>query len=68
MPIQMLGHSAELDQEVAGQIFRLDLAPLFLPKTDQCRLVLAHNDPGIRAADKLTAIVVHTHARIGPHI
>jgi len=26
----MLGHGTELDQQVAGEVFRLDLAPLFL--------------------------------------
>jgi hypothetical protein len=31
-PVQMLGHGAELDQKLAGQIFRLDFAPFFLPK------------------------------------
>ena len=52
VPVQRLGHRAELDQEVAGQVFRLDLAPFFFPEADERHLIFAHNDPGIRAADK----------------
>ena len=58
--VQMLSHRAELDQKVAGQIRRLDLAPLFLPKAAQRRLVFAHNSPGIRAADKPAAVTCTT--------
>ncbi len=52
VPVQMLGHRAELDQEVAGQVLGFDLAPLLPPEAEQRRLVIAHDDPGIRAADK----------------
>jgi hypothetical protein len=51
-PVQMLGHSAELDQEVAGQVLGFNLAALLLPEAEQGRLVLAHDDPGVRAADE----------------
>ena len=37
--------------EVVGQVFGLDLAALFLPQPAQGRLVIAHDNPGIRAAD-----------------
>jgi hypothetical protein len=43
----VLGHAAELDQEVAGQVFRLDFTALFSPKPKQGRLVLSHDDPRI---------------------
>jgi len=33
----MLGHGTELDQQVAGEVFRLDLAPLFLASAGGCR-------------------------------
>jgi hypothetical protein len=56
MPVQVLGHSAKLDHEVAGQVFGFGLAPFFLPKSDQRRLVVTHDDPGIRAADKGAAV------------
>ena len=38
------------------QILRLGLAALFLPEPDQRRLVGAHDDPGVRSADELTAV------------
>jgi hypothetical protein len=47
VPVQVLGHAAELDQEVAGQVFRLDFTALFSPKPKQGRLVLSHDDPRI---------------------
>ena len=51
-------NGSELDDEVAREILRIDLAPFFAPQAQQCRLVVAHNDPGVRAADKLTPFVV----------
>ena len=39
-PVQRLGHRAELDQEVAGQVFGIELAPLLVPKAEQRRLVV----------------------------
>ena len=63
VPVEVLGHGAELDQEVAGQVLGLDLAALFPPEADQGRLVVAHDDPGVRAADELTAVMVHSHRR-----
>jgi hypothetical protein len=58
VPVKLLGHGAELNQEVTGQVLGLNLAPLFLPKAEQGRLVLTHDDPGVRAADELTAAQV----------
>ena len=54
-PIQLLGGRAELDQEVARKVLRLDLAALFPPQPNQGGLILAHDDPGVRAADKAAA-------------
>jgi hypothetical protein len=34
VPIEVLGHDPELDDKVAGQILRLNLAPLLPPQTD----------------------------------
>ena len=59
-PVEVLGDDAELDDEVAGQVLRLDLAALFPPQPQQGGLVIAHDDPGVRAADELAA------SRIGP--
>ena len=55
-PVQLLGGQAELDDEVAGEVLGLDLAAFFSPKAKQRRLVVAHDDPGVRAADEVAAI------------
>src|SRR5580704_16023366 len=55
-PVQVLGSQAELDDEIARQVFRLDLAALFPPKAEEGSLVIAHDDTGVRAADKITPI------------
>src|SRR5215469_5351293 len=60
LPVQWLRHGAELDKEVARQVFRLDLPALFLPKPNQRRLVVAHDDPGIRAANKTNSFSAST--------
>ena len=52
VPVEMLGHGAELDDQVCRQVLGLDLAALLPPKPEQGCLVVAHDDPGIRAADK----------------
>ena len=45
--VELLGHYAELDDELAGQVGRANLAAFFLPKTDQGIFVPAHDDAGI---------------------
>jgi hypothetical protein len=35
LAIEVLGHEAELDDEVGGEVLRPDLAPLFLPQAEQ---------------------------------
>ena len=62
VPVEVLGHGAELDDQVAGEVFRLDLAALLPPQPDQGGFVIAHDDPGIRAADKGTTINNPQHA------
>ena len=48
-PIKLLRHHPELDDEIAGQVLRFDLAALFAPEPQQRLLIITHNDPGIRA-------------------
>ena len=55
--------SPKLDNEVARQVLRLDLAPLFPPKAEQGGLIVAHDDPGVRAADKIAAINWFSNSR-----
>ena len=62
-PVQVLGGEAELDDEVAGEVLRLDLAALFPPQPEQGGLIVAHDDPGVRAADKVTAFGFSGQAR-----
>jgi hypothetical protein len=68
VPVQVLRHRTELDQEVPGQVIGLSLAALFLPKPEQGRFVLAHDDPGIRAAYKGTPLRMILHANLLRHM
>ena len=56
VPVEVLGHGAELDDQVVREVFRLDLAALFPPQAEQGGFIVAHDDPGIRAADERSAI------------
>src|SRR5690242_12204148 len=55
-PVQLFGRQAKLDQEMARQILRLDLATFFLPEADQGGFVIAHDNPGVGAADEVSPI------------
>ena len=52
-------HAAELDQEVTGQVVRLDLASFFPPEPEQGRLVIAHDDASVGAAYERATICDH---------
>ena len=56
VPIEVLGDQAELDDEVAGEVLRLDLAALLPPEAEQGGFIVAHDDPGVRAADEGAAV------------
>ena len=60
-PVEVLGDRAELDDQVVGEVLRLDLAALLAPQPDQGGLVVAHDDPGIRAADERAAVNFPRH-------
>ena len=53
-PVQVLGHAPELDHEIAGKVFGLNFAALLPPQPKQGRLVIAHDDPSVRAADEMS--------------
>src|SRR5262249_44565680 len=55
LPIKALGHDAELDDQVARQVSRLDFAAFFLPEMQEGGLIMAHNYPGVGAPNKPTA-------------
>ena len=54
--VELLGGGPELHDEVAGQVLGLGLAPFLAPQPNQSRLVAAHDDPGVRAADVMTLL------------
>ena len=51
-PVEVLGDRAQLDDQIVGEILRLDLAALLPPQPNEHRLVAAHDHPGVRAADE----------------
>src|ERR1700686_5092275 len=57
-PVQVLGDGPKLDDEIAGQILRLDLASFLPPKARQGDLVIAHDGPCVGAADDGAAVLV----------
>ena len=57
-PVQVFRGKTELDRQIPRQILGLDLAPLLPPKPQQSSLVIAHNDPGVGAADKVAAALI----------
>jgi hypothetical protein len=54
--VELLGHRAELDNEIICEVLRFDLAPLLAPQPQQGGLVVPHYDSGIRSADRTAAI------------
>src|SRR6266446_3683915 len=54
--VELLGCPPQLHHEVAGQVLWLGLPTLLAPELDQGSLVMAHDDPGIRAADEHSAV------------
>jgi hypothetical protein len=54
--VELFGRPSELHEEVARQVLRLGLASFLAPKLHKGRLVAAHDDPGVGAADEKTAL------------
>jgi len=63
MAVEGFGDDPELDDEIAGEVLGLDLTALFTPQAGEGGLIIAHDDPGVRAADEITAVLL----RICPH-
>jgi len=51
--------STELDDKMAREVAGLDFPAFFPPMLQEGALVVAHNDPRVRAADKLPPFIVH---------
>jgi hypothetical protein len=54
--IEVLGDQAELDDQDAREVGSGRLASFLLPELQQGLLILAHNNPGVRAADELATV------------
>ena len=52
LPVQGFSREPELDEEIAGQVFGFRLASLLPPEALQGGLVVAHDGPGVGAADE----------------
>src|SRR6187401_723913 len=52
--VEAFGHGPELDDEIARQVLRLDVAAFLAPQPQQGGLVIPHDDPGVRPADEGT--------------
>jgi len=55
VPVQVLSGDTQLYNEIAREILRLDLAALLPPQPEEGGFVIAHDDPGIRPPNKVTA-------------
>ena len=55
--VQVLGHGAKLDDQVARKILWLSLATLLPPKAVKGGLVVTHDDPGVGAADEGASVL-----------
>jgi hypothetical protein len=53
-PIEVLGSQAQLHQEIARKVLRLELAPLLPPQPDEGSFIIAHDNAGVRAAYEVT--------------
>jgi hypothetical protein len=56
-PIERLGGDPKLDGEIVAKVLRLGLAAFFLPQPDQRRLIRAHDDSGVLAAEEMAALL-----------
>jgi hypothetical protein len=50
--VELLGGSPKLNNEIAGQILGHSLTAFLAPQADECGLVAAHDDAGVRPADE----------------
>ena len=67
MPVEGFGHDSELDGQIARKILGFRFAALLAPQADEGGFVLAHDDAGIRAAEKLTPVRIPGFRGISKH-
>src|SRR5262245_45277237 len=56
LSVQGFSREPELDEQIARQVLWLGLAPFFAPEAEQSGLIVAHNDPDVRASNKVAAV------------
>src|SRR5262249_50921141 len=56
LSVQVFSREPQLDDEIAGEVLRLGLAPFFAPEAEQSGLIAAHDDPDVRASNKVAAV------------
>jgi len=66
-PIERLGHEAELDDEVGGQVLGFDFAALFPPQAQERAFIRAHDDAGVGPADEMAADTCGSCYRLRTH-
>jgi hypothetical protein len=57
-PVEVLGDGAELDDQDVREILRLDLPSFLTPQPNQRRLVVAHDDTGVRSTNEPAAVTL----------
>jgi hypothetical protein len=55
--VEGFGHDPKLDDEVARQILRLNLAAFLPPQPDEGGLIVTYDDASVRAADEVATSV-----------
>ena len=58
-PVKVLGDCPKLDNEVSREVLRLDLTAFLPPQPHQGDLIIAHDDPGVGAADEARAYLLN---------
>ncbi len=66
--VEVFGNRTELDDEVARKVPWLGLAAFLASEADQRVFIIPHNDPGVRAPQKISAAFpLKLCAHIGLH-
>src|SRR5438105_1069595 len=56
MAVEVLRYGPELDNKVGGKVLRLDFASFFPPEPHEGHLIVAHDYPGVGAANEIATI------------
>jgi hypothetical protein len=56
--VEGFGDDPELDDEVAGEVLRLNLAAFLLPQAEERAFVVTHDDPGVGSANEPAAVCI----------